>query len=215
MKLNGLKFNFLGDSITEGVGTSGNDKRYFEIIKRIYNLSEVNGYGVAGTRMAKQIVPSEIPSYDQFFSSRVDSMENADGIVVFGGVNDFGSGDAPIGTFSDKTTDTFYGACHDLYSKLIEKYYGKPIVIMTPLHFIDENILKTKHGVEVTLKTYVDIIREVAEFYSLPVCDLFKNSGIQPSIDVVRKTFMPDGLHPNDEGHKKIAERLGNFLSNL
>ena len=215
MKLSGLKFIFLGDSITEGVGTTDNSKRYFELIKREHNLSEVKGYGIAGTRIAKQKEPSEISSYDRYFSSRVDDMEDADGIIVFGGVNDFGSGDAPIGAFSDKTSDTFYGACHMLYSKLINRYCGKTIVIMTPLHYIAENNVKIKHGVAVTLKTYVDIIREVAEYYSLPVCDLFKNSGLQPAIDANRKMFMPDGLHPNDAGHKLIAERLGGFLMNL
>ena len=49
-------------------------------------------------------------------------MCDADGVVVFGGTDDFGHGDAPIGTPSDRTYDTFYGACHVLFSKLIEKY---------------------------------------------------------------------------------------------
>ncbi len=36
MKLKGMTINFLGDSITEGVGTSENSKRYFELIKNEY-----------------------------------------------------------------------------------------------------------------------------------------------------------------------------------
>lgn len=142
-------------------------------------------------------------------------MKDADAVVVFGGTNDYGHGNAPIGTFSDRTPDTFYGACHDLYTKLINKYPGKPIVIMTPLHRLTENEIKIKHGVTVTLKTYVDIIREVAEFYSLPVCDLYKNSGIQPIVPILMEKFVPDGLHPNDAGHELIAQRLENFLLSL
>lgn len=215
MKLEGMTFNFLGDSITEGVGTSSEDKRYFEIIKREFGLFSVNGYGISGTRFAKQTVPSTEASFDKDFVSRVDGMCDADGVVVFGGTNDFGHGDAPIGVPSDRTYDTFYGACHTLFSKLIEKYPGKPIVIMTPLHRVSEDEVAIKHGVSVTLKTYVDVIREVAEFYSLPVCDMFKNSGLQPRVPVIAEKYIPDGLHPNDEGHKIIAERLGNFLANL
>jgi len=62
------------------------------------------------------------------------------------------------------------------------------------------------------LKTYVAIIREVAEYYSLPVIDLYANSGIQPKVDIMREKFMPDGLHPNDAGHERIAHVIGNFL---
>ncbi len=215
MKLKGLTINFLGDSITEGVGTSADSKRYFELIKNEYGLAAVNGYGISGTRLAQQAVPSEEPSVDKFFASRVDEMKDADVVVVFGGTNDFGHGDAPIGEFADRTPDTFYGACHDLYTRLIEKYPGKPIVIMTPLHRTEEDEVRVKHGVSVTLKTYVDIIREVAEFYSLPVCDMFKMSGLQPKVPVIMERFVPDGLHPNDAGHEIMAARLGGFLAAL
>lgn len=215
MKLEGMTINFLGDSITEGVGVSDDSKRYFELIKESYGLKCVNGYGIAGTRLAKQIIPSVEVSFDAYFGSRVDDMADADAVVVFGGTNDFGHGDAPIGGCTDRTPDTFYGACHDLYVRLIQKYPGKPIVIMTPLHRTEENDIRIKHGVSVTLKTYVEIIREVAEYYSLPVCDLFQKSGMQPSVPAIMEKLIPDGLHPNDEGHKIIAARLGNFLASL
>lgn len=216
MKLKGLKINFLGDSITEGVAVSRPDKRYFELIKKQYKLKEANGYGISGTRFAKQIVPSETESVDRYFASRVAEMkEDADCVVVFGGTNDFDHGDAPRGTFSDRTPDTFYGACHDLFTKLIEKYPGKPIVVMTPLHRLADVETREKSDTTVTLKDYVSIIREVAEFYSLPVCDLYKNSGLQPLVPAIREKFVPDGLHPCDAGHELIAARLGNFLASL
>lgn len=215
MKLKGMSFVFLGDSITEGVGVSGNDKRYFELLKKEHGLKSVTGYGIAGTRFAKQLLPSEEPSFDLYFASRIDSMQDADAVVVFGGTNDFGHGDAPIGKFSDRTPDTFYGACHDLFTRLIEKYPGKPIVIMTPLHRTEENDVRVKHGVSVILRDYVEIIREVAQYYALPVCDLFRNSGMQPLVGIIQEKLIPDGIHPNDAGHEIIAARLGNFLLSL
>ena len=215
MNLKGLTINFLGDSITEGVGVSDSNKRYFELIKEKYDLKQVNGFGVAGTCYVRNITPNATESFNWYFASRIDQMPDADCVVVFGGTNDYGHGDAPIGVFSDRTPDTFYGACHDLYIRLIEKYPGKPIVIMTPLHRIGEDVVRNKYGTEATLKTYVTIIREVAEYYSLPVCDLFKISRIQPSVPIILEKFIPDGLHPNDAGHKLIAERLGNFLASL
>lgn len=50
---------------------------------------------------------------------------------------------------------------------------------------------------------------------ALPVCDLFKNSGMQPLLPVIMEKIIPDGIHTNDAGHVIIAARLGNFLANL
>ena len=62
------------------------------------------------------------------------------------------------------------------------------------------------------MKKYVEAIREVAEYYSLPVLDLYKMSGFQPAVDIIRATYMPDGLHPSDAGAAKIADKLRDFL---
>lgn len=50
------------------------------------------------------------------------------------------------------------------------------------------------------LSGYVDIIKEVAGHYGLPVCDLFNESGMQPEVGIIREKYMPDGLHPSDAG---------------
>lgn len=219
MKLEGLKINFLGDSITEGVGASSPDMVYHAVLKREVNLAKARNYGISGTRFALQKGSEEKPKNDYVdvnsFSERFDQMDDdADVVVVFGGTNDYGHGDAPIGGFSDRTPDTFYGACHYLFRGLIKKYLGKPIIVMTPLHRLNEtrNIGTDKAIPTGTLKEYVDIIREVAEYYSLPVLDLFATSGIQPEIDEVLEYYMPDGLHPNDRGNAVIAEKLKAFL---
>lgn len=153
------------------------------------------------------------------FCQRYDKMtDDADVVVVFGGTNDYGHGDAPMGKFEDRTPETFYGACHYLFSGLVKKYLGKPIVIMTPLHRTDEdnsdNVFDLiKKGT--MLKQFVYAIKEVAEFYSLPVLDLFAQSGMQPRVKEIQDKYIPDGLHPNDAGHKIIADKLKKFLENL
>ena len=65
------------------------------------------------------------------------------------------------------------------------------------------------------LEGYVDAIRAIAGYYGIPVLDLFRTSGMQPEVEVLRERFMPDGLHPNDAGHCKIANRLKGFLLSL
>ncbi len=139
MEVKGLTVNFLGDSITEGVGVSAPERLYHALLKEELQLKEARNYGIRGTRFALQKGTPERPKDDYMdvnsFSERFASMDDADLVVVFGGTNDYGHGDAPLGSFSDRTPDTFYGACHYLFSGLIKKYLGKPIVIMTPLHW--------------------------------------------------------------------------------
>lgn len=222
MKLEGLKIYFLGDSITEGVGASSEETVYHAVLKREAKLKEARNYGISGTRFALQKGTPEIPKDDyqdvNSFSERFDQMDDdADVVVVFGGTNDYGHGDARLGEFSDRTPDTFYGACHYLFSGLIKKYLGKTIVIMTPLHRIGENsIHKPLHYDNYgTLREYVNIIREVAEYYSLPVLDLYATSGLQPEIKEIQEKYIPDGLHPNDNGNAVIAYKLKRFLEAL
>ena len=214
MKLENIKANFLGDSITEGCGTSNFDtKPFHQLIAKKYNMATARNYGIGGTRFAKQGKPSASPRWDLDFCTRFAQMDDdASLIVVFGGTNDFGHGDAPIGTFADRTPETFYGACHYLMSGIINKYPEARIVFMTPLHRETED---NKNINGVTLSYYVSIIKEVAAFYSLPVLDLWSVSGIQPRVGVIKEKFCPDGLHPNDLGHEKMAEVIGAYLENL
>ncbi len=218
MELKGKKIIFLGDSITEGVGASEPKKRYTDLVAQKTGATVYN-HGVSGTRIAKQKTPSYDPNWDKDFCSRAKDMEkDADVIVVFGGTNDYGHGDAELGTFSDRTNDTFYGALHTLYTYLCETYPTSKKVIMTPLHRVNEESLLNDHNSFVPiapLKTYVEIIREVAEYYSFPVLDMFKVSGIQPNVPRVKELFMPDGVHPNDAGYEVISEAIISFLKNM
>jgi len=143
MNLEGLKINFLGDSITQGLRTKNKEAIYPAVLKREAKLKEARNYGISGTRYALQKGTPERPKDDyedvNSFCERFDQMDDdADVVIVFGGTNDYGHGDARLGGFSDRTPDTFYGACHYLFRGLIKKYLGKTIVIMTPLHRLEE-----------------------------------------------------------------------------
>ena len=219
MELEGKVINCLGDSITEGIGASCVQNGWPHVMERLYR-TRVNNYGVGGSRIARQIVITDEP-YDEDFLMRLDRMdESADAIVVFGGTNDFGHGEAPLGVPTDRTPATYWGACHLLMRELLTRYCGKPILIVTPLHRSDENdprgdgTGRKKYSVAV-LKTYVDILKTVAAEYSLPVLDLYNGGGFLPSVPIVRERLMPDGLHPSDEGHAILARRIGEALKAL
>lgn len=217
MELKGKKINFLGDSITEGSGASCIENCYVSMVEKMTG-AVCRNYGIGGTRIARQQVPT-CEKHDKDFPSRVEEMDpDADIVVVFGGTNDYGHGDASLGMFKDNTVNTFYGALHVLYTSLIEKYPDSKIVVLTPLHRVNETNLRgdgSKTRDCATLKTYVDIIKEVAEHYSLPVLDLWANSGMQPNVPIIQEKFMPDGLHPNDAGYERLGNIIVAFLKSL
>ena len=219
MELKGKKINFLGDSITEGACLDDWNNVYWMRLGRETGAT-VRGYGIGGTRIAPRLNP-ERPGeegFGQYFGSRVDAMDpDADIVVVWGGTNDFGHGDVPLGTIDDRDNTTFYGALHCLYRALWEKYPTAQIVVMTPLHRLGEQDALNEHGnpAIAPFKVIRDTIIEVAAYYSFPVVDLYAISNLNPELPVIRETFMPDGLHPNDAGHERIASRLLGVLKSL
>lgn len=210
MELNGKKINFLGDSITEGCGAASPDFGFVVVMQREFALAEARNYGIGGTRIARQQVPSLEAKYDQDFCGRFAQMDaDADIIVVFGGTNDHGHGDAPFGCGNDRTADTFCGACHVLFSGLQSTFPTAQTIVVTPLHRQEEG---PKNGSGPLLQDYVEVIRSTAKQHGLPVLDLFETSAIQfDTLD----TLTVDGLHPNNEGHAVLAREIGQFLQSL
>lgn len=221
MELKGVKVNFLGDSITEGCGASSPEKHFISILKEKYGFAEARNYGIGGTRIARQ---SEIKDPNQIrdkdFLMRVPEMEqDADLIVVFGGTNDYGNGQAALGCIDDDTVYTFYGAVKELCKMLINKYPTSSIVFITPLHRWNENgglgTWKPDGVVQHPLCDYVKAVKDVCERYSVPVLDLFGYGSMPIHIGEWGKIYTDDGLHPNDKGYAFLAEKLGKFLENL
>lgn len=211
MELKNKKINFLGDSITEGTGCSAEDKIYLNLMKERCSLAAARNYGWGGTRIARQ--SDDVPENPRAYCDRYMLMDDdADIIVVFGGTNDFGHGDAKIGCNRDRIPTSYYGAWHILLEGLINKYPGKEIVIMTPVHRGDGQLLSRNNE---PLSRYVEIIKEIAAQYAIPVLDLYACSGIAPEIEINKKLLCPDGLHPNDLGHERIYSRLVGFLKSL
>ena len=191
MKLAGLKAIFLGDSITEGSGASSPDKVYWRVLGERTGLI-VRGYGVGGTRIARQHSHSANERWD------------------------YGHGDAPMGGIDDNTEDTFCGALNHMYSYLVSTYPSSFIFAVTPLHRLNDK-RNTGDGYKKpsgSLSDYVGAIRLVAEKYSLPVLDLYANAGICPDIEASKNLWTADGLHPNDAGYRKIAGIMQAFLEN-
>ena len=217
MKLEGLKVNFLGDSITEGHSVADiSQNRYDNVLKKLAGLQEVRNYGIGGTRIAHQFRPSAEARWDLNFCGRAERMDlDADIVVVFGGTNDYGHGDAPFGKPGDCDRGTYCGAVRWLMNYLCGAYPGKTIVFMTParrLGDLEPSTSPSRYYPSLPLKAYVDVIKDTAKDYPIRVLDLYADLGINPNLQEDREQYTAEGLHFNDAGHHVIAQRLYEFL---
>ena len=136
MQWKGKTIYFLGDSITAGgCATEGND--YITVVENSVGCV-AKRYGVGGTRIAKQTKELS-QEYAEYFLKRAERMikecscEPKDFIFVFGGTNDYGHGDAPMGKSTDFGENTFCGAVNQLIDYLVAKFTSKKICFILPL----------------------------------------------------------------------------------
>lgn len=211
MVLKNLTVNFLGDSITEGFGTTAQDKVFHQIIKEKYNMKHAYNYGVGGSRIARQIVPTkESTKWDLNFELRSQIMDqNADAIVVFGGTNDYGHGDAPFGTLESEDIYTFCGAVNSLIKTLKHNFPQAKLIFMTPIHRDCEEQPSLPDSKK--LEDYVNAILTICKNHKVPVIDLFNINPLDPT----DKEVVPDGVHPNDKGHAIMAQVIAEELLKL
>lgn len=207
MELKGKSFVFLGDSITEGFGATAADKHFHQIIKEKCGLNSAYNAGIGGTRIAKRTVPSDYHKIDLYYASRVEILpKDADAVIVFGGTNDYGHGDAKIGNIDDTDVYTFFGALNTLYKNLKDKYADAKIIFMTPLKRVNETEPHLPENK--VLFDFVEAIRIFTAKNNIPLIDLYDSDIFDP----YDAEFVPDGLHPNDNGHAVMAEYISQKL---
>jgi lysophospholipase L1-like esterase len=105
----------------------------------------------------------------------------------------------------DSVTDTSKEG-GDVPSKSSEAPINENFTLIDPS---DTSMVSSK------VKAYVDAMKEVCEYYAIPVLDLFATSGIQPQLPIIYERYTVDGLHPNAKGHRLMAERIAGFLKSL
>ncbi len=204
-----MQINFLGDSITAGAGAGVPEKMYTYLVCRHFGAQE-NNFGVGGTRIAPKSVPSQDVKQDETFLQRAKTMPDADFTFVFGGTNDYGHGDAPLGQLGDREPNTFCGALWELCTYLLGRFPREKLCFILPLHRVNEDDpcgdgSKTVPGG--VLSEYVDAIVKTLQHFQIEYID-FDDVFTMEALDLLTV----DGLHPNPEGYQLIAHRLCRYL---
>lgn len=213
----GKILNVLGDSQTEA--NYHKTKIYHDWLKELLGFATVNNYGISGSTIGYNA--SRNPMVTRYTKMSND----ADFVIVMGGINDLNNNrsgettsNVPLGTISDTTYDTFYGALKILCEGLIAKYPTKQILFITPTEvngrwYSDGTQKRVPEGV--TVQQYVNAMIEVCEMYSIPVYDAFGKLGVYAKDSSQNSTYLSDGLHLNNAGHELLGKGLYNFILSL
>lgn len=194
---------FVGDSITYGIGLETLTNQYWMLLKDKLQLGIVNNYGVSGSCVSTQGTRGLERSP---LAIRVESIPRTDMIFIFMGTNDFGCS-VPIGKIEDNTDVSFYGAWNFVLERLKTKFPDSQIILMTSI----PRYSMTVNSLDLTLDAYVDAVKKIGEHHELPVIDLYTIMADEFTEANVDK-YMPDKIHPNEEGHALMAEELRQWL---
>ena len=209
--------SFLGDSITYGAKTT---KIYHQYLKELVGFSTCNNYGIDG---------ASITNHSNGICTRYNNVaSDSDIIFIFGGTNDFYY-NKPLGewyTLSgttrtlNKDMSTFRGALAVTCDGLITKFPTKQIVLMTPIH--RDRLSNQQTDLEANasglyLDDYVECVKEAGRIFGIPVIDLNGESGLYPMNTENTNAFFSttDKLHPNANGHLKIARVIQGKLRTI
>lgn len=228
--LNGLKWCALGDSLTDWGGGNcdiGNDAD-FGFITQIMRETGIIGTnkGYAGGHWTSDAnetdgytASSAVKNVNDIINGNVDY----DIVTIAYGTNSDTNGDGTVEDAADQYA-TMCGAIKWCIEKLITWKPSLQIGIILPPQRADMGT-----SGNISMRTRGDLIKSVAELYSIPCCDMWRESGINTMTykttnsegeEVDAYYYLSDGLHLGGEnrdynGYKKYGAKLKSFLESI
>lgn len=225
----GKRVAYLGDSMTDKrrVGTTC---VYWEYLCELMGITP-SVYGISGNQWDGV--------YRQALKLHEEKGTVVDAIFIFAGTNDYSHG-TPIGKFFTETIrqtnhngasvmlkyrtpifndSTFCGRINKVMSYLKNNYPQQQIVILTPIHrgfaqFSDKNVQPDENYANelgLYVDTYIDVLKQAASYWAVPLIDLYSTSGLYPLVDAQSQYFNnkeTDRLHPNAVGDYRLAKTI-------
>lgn len=201
-----MKITFCGDSITVGVffdkDQNGNLKgkkacpNYTDVICSEFKIDRVENLAQSG--ISYSATGNTFP--EDSISNKCKRVGKCDVVVLAAGTNDLTT-NVKLGKSKDKKDVSLFGAV-DYTLKILKKKATKKIIVITPLHRENET---NEYGM--TLSDITDAIKLKCRKYDVPViCGFDVPFDLRKEED--RNKYGNDGLHPNTEAHKILADYI-------
>ena len=228
----------LGDSKTDfnNNGVNRPDNYPYWIQQRNPKITLQN-LGSAGGMITNERVASAGSStilYPSIYTKATQITGTPDIITVAGGYNDWNWA-VTLGTFTtdisgyDTSTaanvpssgatfplkNTFYMGVFRLAKYLTERFPTTPILWITPFPTTSKNNGGANGwNVCLPLSDYVQAIKDVCAYFSIPVCDMYTAGGLTPFTSSNLSTYWrnSDGVHPNGEGSKIYSYKIERMM---
>ncbi len=229
----GKRTAFLGDSITDKrhVGTTKNYWQYLEeylgIVPLVYGINGDTFKGLI--KQAESLKAREGAAVDAIIIFAGTNDYNSS--VKLGCWYEYVDSPAPVAGGKTQMRkrrvhsldkDTLRGRINILMGYLKENFPDQQIIVLTPVHrgfarFSANNVQPDEsfpNAIGLYIDDYVSAIKETANVWAVPVVDLNSISSLYPNASSNEALFNPpnDLLHPNAEGHRRMALALAYML---
>lgn len=199
-----IKWVALGDSLTEKNNRA--TKNYIDYIVEDTGITNIN-MGVSGTGYKRTEESSTA-----FYQRALNIPNDTDIITIFGSGNDL---TLTLGSPTDKTTDTVLGCVNKTIENIIATVPKAKIGIISPTPWV--GYPNYTEGNKMHLLN--EGLKEICRLNSIPFLDLYNNSNLRPWEEIFRNNFYSrddgNGVHPDENGHKRIYPRIKSFLESI
>ena len=218
--ISGIRWATLGDSLTDPVTLSvysGDEtKNYADIVSEKLGLT-LSNLGVSGSGYWRK---STTRAQKGFYQVAPTIPADTKIVTVFGSFNDMGrdgniSGRNILGTIYDEGTSTVGGCINQTFLNIFARVPDAVVGVILPTPW---NAMTITADELATYEAYINLVKGVAERYSLPVLDLFHHSNLRPWSDSFKTEYflnVNDGTHPNHYGHMRISGMIADFVESL
>ena len=214
-KFDGKRLLIFGDGISYGIGASAlTTTSYAGLLKSEYGfVVQNNALGDATAGNYNDITCQNKSLLTQISATKID--DTCDYAIIFIGTNDWRYAKGDIGKINDFGDLTFLGALNRAMVDLLENAPLMKILLVTPMYRERQDYGDGKNSDDypvnyIYLSEYCDAVKRIGERYHVPVLDLYNMAGINKYNSSL---YFADGLHPNDTGHKLIADQIYNIMN--
>lgn len=183
------------------------DYKPFSFINLVHEI--VKASDDATKWAAQDAVAANTQGYDTALTNlKAVDFKNLEYLTLFYGTNDYG-----LGYTLENYQDTYKKAL----SILQYNFPRLKIIVLSPMWRQRNSLGDNKdadyntNGLGKYLKEYIDATIEVSKTQKVPFKDMYHESGVGINN---YSTMMIDGLHPSDEGGKRIAECIAGKIKN-
>ena len=148
---------------------------------------------------------------------------DTDILIVFGGSNDclfenkWDFGFIEYDKRMNKKTfcgdlDEMVSGMKYVYREHNEESYIKFIYVNPPSTILNDSVYAMDPGNMVHQSSFAEAINTIVPPYGFEVIDLYNNNILNSHDSNVNQQFVPDGIHPNIEGYRILAEHIASQI---